>query len=126
MLKVKWKGQNFFQIYTFLDSDFSTLIENRNNFQFSQAVCVKSSGKLTLFKTVGNINPAYCPLKISCRDVIRVIQVLLFYGTKIIIPYPFFVCKTVGRVDIAKFTVNKANVRRLSILIKKILLVKIY
>jgi hypothetical protein len=48
----------FFQIYTFLDSDFSTLIENRNNFQFSRAICAKSSGKLILFKTVGNINPA--------------------------------------------------------------------
>jgi hypothetical protein len=45
------KGHNlFFQIYTFLDSDFSTLIENRNNFQFSQAVCAKSSGKLTCLK----------------------------------------------------------------------------
>jgi len=58
----------FFQIYTFLDSDFSILIENRNNFQFSRAICAKSSGKLTLFKTVGNINPAYSPLKIFCRD----------------------------------------------------------
>ena len=45
------KGHNlFFQIYTFLDSDFSTLIENRNNFQFSQVVCAKSSGKLTCLK----------------------------------------------------------------------------
>jgi hypothetical protein len=50
------------------------LIENRNHFQFSQAVCAKSSGKLTLFKTAGNINPAYPPLKISCRDIIRVIS----------------------------------------------------
>jgi hypothetical protein len=34
------KGHNFFfQIYTFLDGDFSILMENRNNFQFSQAVC---------------------------------------------------------------------------------------
>ena len=32
----------FFHIYTFLDSDFSTLTENRNNFQFWQDVCVKS------------------------------------------------------------------------------------
>jgi hypothetical protein len=52
------------------------LIENRNNFQFSQAVCAIFSGKLTFFKTAGNINPAYSPLKISCRDVI------LFYGDK--------------------------------------------
>jgi hypothetical protein len=52
------------------------LIENRNNFQFSQAVCAIFSGKLTFFKTAGNINPAYSRLKISCRDVI------LFYGDK--------------------------------------------
>ena len=58
----------FLQIYTFSDSDFSTLIENRNNSQFSQTICAKSSGKLTLFKTVGNINPAYSPLKISCHS----------------------------------------------------------
>ena len=33
-----------------------------------------------------------------------------FLGTKISIPipYPYFECKTVGRVDIGKFTVNKA------------------
>jgi hypothetical protein len=56
--KEKWHEQwrwnakviTFFQIYPFLDSDFSTLIENRNNFQFSQAVCAKSSGKLTCLK----------------------------------------------------------------------------
>ena len=39
-----------FQIYTFLDSDVSTLIKNRNNFQFSQDGCAKSSGKLTCLK----------------------------------------------------------------------------
>jgi hypothetical protein len=50
------------------------LKENRNNFQFSQAVCAISSGKLTLLKTAGNSNPAYSPLKISCRDVIRFIS----------------------------------------------------
>jgi len=50
-LKVNCKGHNFFfQIYTFLDSDFSTLIENRINFQFSQTVCAKSSSKLTCLK----------------------------------------------------------------------------
>jgi hypothetical protein len=43
--KVKCKGHNFFQTSTFLDSDFSTLIENVNNFQFSQDICAKSSGK---------------------------------------------------------------------------------
>ena len=41
----------YFQIYTFLDSDVSTLIENRNTFQFSQDVCAKSSGKLTCVKS---------------------------------------------------------------------------
>ena len=85
--------------------------------RFQYCVCAKSSGKFTLFKTAGNITPAYSTLKISCRDVIRVIQVLLCYGTKIVIPYPFFACKTVGRVDIANFTVDKANFKSLSILI---------
>jgi hypothetical protein len=37
-------------MYTFLDSDFNTLIENRNDFQFAQDVCAKSSGKLTCLK----------------------------------------------------------------------------
>ena len=52
ILKVKGKGQHFFflQIHAFLDSDFSTFIEIRNNIQFSQAVCAKSSGKLTCLK----------------------------------------------------------------------------
>ena len=40
----------FIEIYTCLDNDFSTLIENGNNFQFSQAVCAKSTGKLNCFK----------------------------------------------------------------------------
>ena len=34
----------FIKIYTFLDSGFSALIENRNHFQFSQAVGAKSPG----------------------------------------------------------------------------------
>ena len=33
--KVKCKGHNFFQTSTFVDCDFSTLIENGNNFEFS-------------------------------------------------------------------------------------------
>ena len=49
-VKVKCKAHNFFQIYTFLDSDFNTLIENRNNFQFAENVCAKSSGRLTCLK----------------------------------------------------------------------------
>jgi hypothetical protein len=40
----------FIEIYTGLDKDFSTLIENGNSFQFSQAVCAKLTGKLTCFK----------------------------------------------------------------------------
>jgi hypothetical protein len=40
-----------FQIYTFLDSDVSTLLENRNNFQFTQDSCAKLSGKLTCLKS---------------------------------------------------------------------------
>ena len=78
----------FIEFYTCLDNDFSTLIENGNNFQFSQAVCAKSSVKLTCLKL---------------REI----------------SYPFFVCKTVAWVDIGKFTVNKAYVKRLCILIKK-------
>jgi hypothetical protein len=46
----KRKLQNFIELYTFLDKDFSTLIENGNSCQFSQAVCAKSTGKPTCFK----------------------------------------------------------------------------
>ena len=45
--KVKGKGHNFFQISTFVESDFITLRENITNFQFSQDFCTKLSGKLT-------------------------------------------------------------------------------
>jgi hypothetical protein len=41
----------FIKLYTFLDKDFRTLIENGNSFQFSQAVCAKSTGKLTCVKS---------------------------------------------------------------------------
>jgi hypothetical protein len=48
---VKCKGHNFFfQISTFSDSDFSTLIEHGSNFQFTQDFCAKSSGKLICLK----------------------------------------------------------------------------
>ena len=40
----------FIELYTFLDNDFSTLIGNGINFQFSQAVWAKSTGKLNSFK----------------------------------------------------------------------------
>jgi hypothetical protein len=73
-VKVKCKAHNFFQIYTFLDSDYNALIENRNNFQFSQEVCPKSSGKRTCLKPQ-EISIMVIPiLKISCRDVVRVIS----------------------------------------------------
>jgi hypothetical protein len=49
-VKVKSKVHNFFQISTFLDCNFSTLIENVNNFEFSEDFCAKSSGKLTCLK----------------------------------------------------------------------------
>ena len=94
--KVKCKGHNFFfQIYTFLDSDFSTLIEYRNNFKFSQDLCAKSLGKLTCLK----------PREISIMVILlrkypvetSFVSFFPFFGeTKIIIPYSFFVCKTVG------------------------------
>jgi hypothetical protein len=61
-------------MYTFLDSDFNTLIENRNNFQFAQDVCAKSSGKLTCLKP-REISIMVIPIQaISCRDVVRVIS----------------------------------------------------
>jgi hypothetical protein len=40
----------FIEFYTFLDSDFRTLIDNRNSSRFSQAVCAKSTGELTCLK----------------------------------------------------------------------------
>jgi hypothetical protein len=46
-VKVKCKAHTFFQMYTFLDSDFHSLIENRNYFQFAEDVCSKSSGVMT-------------------------------------------------------------------------------
>jgi hypothetical protein len=75
---VKCKGHNFFQIYTFSDIDFSTLIENRNNFQFSQDFV--RNRQVNLIKTAGNIIHGYSPLKISCRDIASVIS--SFYGDK--------------------------------------------
>jgi len=42
--------KTFIEFYTFLDSDFSTLIENRNSSQCSQVVYAKSTGKLTCLK----------------------------------------------------------------------------
>jgi len=59
----------------------------------------------------------FCVILFICK--MRAEGICFFLGTKIIIliPDPFFECKTVGRVDIGKFTVNKANDKRLSILI---------
>ena len=75
------------------------MIDNRNNFQFAQDVCAKPSGKLTCLKPRGNSNHGCSPLNnilswcCSCHF-------FFFVGTKIIIPYSFFVFKAVGRVDI--------------------------
>ena len=63
--------KTFIEFYTFLDSDFSTLIENRNSSQCSQVVYAKSN----LFKTAGNIDHAYLSLKMSSHDVICVLFV---------------------------------------------------
>jgi hypothetical protein len=54
----------FIELYIFLESDFSTLII----LIFSSHLCeiVRYSYQ---FITAGNINHAYFPLKISCRDV---------------------------------------------------------
>ena len=41
---------NFNWVLHFLDSEFSTLIENRISSQFSQAVCAKSTCNLTCLK----------------------------------------------------------------------------
>jgi hypothetical protein len=44
---VKYKGTKLVLSFTFfLDCDFSTLIANRNNLQFSQAVYAKSTGNI--------------------------------------------------------------------------------
>jgi hypothetical protein len=45
---MKFNGPNlFFQIYTFLDSGFSILIEYRNDFKFSEDFCTISLCKRT-------------------------------------------------------------------------------
>ena len=44
------KVLTFFQIYTFLDSGFSTLIEYRNDFKFSEDFCTILLCKLTWLK----------------------------------------------------------------------------
>ena len=41
------RSQLFFQIYTFLDSGFSTLLEYRNDFKFSEDFSTISLCKLT-------------------------------------------------------------------------------
>ena len=97
---LRWNAKvlNVFQIYTFFDSGFSTLIEYRNDFKFSEDFCTKSLCKLTCLK----------PLEISMLDlplykypvVTSFVSFLHFMGTKIIIRYSFFVYKTVGWVDI--------------------------
>jgi hypothetical protein len=57
MIVIPWKRKTFLHQCnvlkvkcTFLDSEFSTLIEKRNSFQFSQAICAKTTSKLSCFK----------------------------------------------------------------------------
>ena len=57
MIVIPWKRKTFLHQCnvlkvkcTFLDSEFSTLIENRTSFQFSQAICAKTTSKLSCFK----------------------------------------------------------------------------
>jgi hypothetical protein len=92
----------FIELYTFLDKDFSTLITNGNSFQFSQAVCAKSTGKLICFKpreiSIMLISLKKFPVVALFVSFLDIIDFFLM-GTKIIIPYPSFVCKTVVLVD---------------------------
>jgi putative component of membrane protein insertase Oxa1/YidC/SpoIIIJ protein YidD len=61
-----------FQIDIFLDSDFSTLIGNRNPFQFSEDFCAKSSCKLTCLKQ-REISIMVIPLLIIFRWFISIL-----------------------------------------------------
>ena len=92
----------FIELYTFLDKDFSTLIENGNNFQFSQAVCATSTGKLICFKpreiAITFLSLYKFPVVALFVSFLDIIDFFLM-GTNIIIPYPSFVCKTVTLVD---------------------------
>ena len=79
---------------------------------------IKSVKILKKSMFVGGNFQMYSIYGLSCSHILLTSFVLFipfFLGTKIIIPipYPYFECKTVGRVDIGKFTVNKANVKRL-------------
>ena len=78
--KVKYKGQIFFQISTFSDSDFSTLIEHGNNFQFTQEFCAKSSGKLICLKP-REISFMVIPLY-KYSVLTSFVSFLLFWGEK--------------------------------------------
>jgi hypothetical protein len=79
--KVQCKGHNFFfQIDIFFDSDFSTLMENRNHFQFSENFCAKSSCKLTCLNQ-REISIMVIPL-LKYTVVTSFVSFLLFYGDK--------------------------------------------
>jgi hypothetical protein len=92
------RSQLFFQIYTFLDSGFSTLLEYRNDFKFSEDFSTISLCKLTWLK----------PREISIMDlqlykypvVTSFVSFRHFYWDKDNHTIFFFVCKTVGRVDV--------------------------
>ena len=91
----------FIELYTLLDKNFSTLIENGNSFQFSQAVCAKSTGTLICFKpreiSIMLISLKQIPVMALFVSFLDIIDFFLM-GTKIIIPYPSFVCKMVALV----------------------------
>ena len=74
------KVKTFFQIDTFLDSDFSTLMENRNRFHFSEDFCAKSSCKPTCWKQ-REISNMVIPL-LKSPVVTSFVSFLPFYGDK--------------------------------------------
>ena len=85
---LRWNAnvQSFFQIYTFLDSGFSTLIEYRNDFKFSEDFCTKSLCKLTCLKpreiSIMLISLYKCPVVTSFVSFLNVID-FFFVRTKI-------------------------------------------
>ena len=86
-LKVECKVTQLLLSFTlFQIVNFSTLKENRNNFQFSQAVCAKSSCKLTCLKpreiSIMLISLYKCPVVTSFVSFLNVID-FFFVRTKI-------------------------------------------
>ena len=86
----------FSDLYIF--SGFRTLIEHRNDFKFSEDFCMILLCKLIWLnpREISIMNLRFTNI-LSLR---RSCHFFIVMGTKIIIPYSFFVCKTVGRVDV--------------------------